>query len=243
MQLLVRSFVIVERILRDRTGHFKEIGQDQDLIPKILEMLVVTLLGLGVFGAAMGLTSGLPWALTSSIKLPLVFCASLLICLPTLYYFSLLVGGHLTLLQTIAVILTALTVTAVLSLGFALISLFFHFTGSEYAFMVTLNVVMLAVSGGAGLLFLVQGALYMEQTAPPSHVSFSAWLGFFLTGGARSAVLVGWIFIFGVIGLQMGWALRPFLGAPGSDFALMRPAEGSFYQSFLGVVEQMLTGG
>ncbi len=206
-------------------------------------MLVVTLLGLGLFGAAMGLTSGLPWALTSSIKLPLVFCASLLICLPTLYYFSLLVGGRLTLLQTIALILTALTVTAVLSLGFALISLFFHFTGSGYSFMVALNVVMLAVSAGAGLLFLVQGALYMDQTAPPAHVSLSGWFGFFLTGGARSAVLVSWVLIFGFIGLQMGWTLRPFLGAPGSDFVLMRPVEGSFYQSFLGVVEQVLSGG
>jgi hypothetical protein len=243
MQRLVTSFTIVERILRDRTGHFKEIGQDDGLTPKIVDMLIVTLLGLGLFGAATGLTSGLPWALSSTVKLPLVFCASLLICLPTLYYFSLLFGGRLTLLQTVAVLLTALTVTAVLSLGFALISLFFHITGSGYAFMVTLNVVMLAVSGSAGLLFLVQGALYLDQTAPPTHVSFLGWLSFFFNGGARSAVLVGWIVIFGAVGLQMGWTLRPFFGAPGTEFALTRPVDGSFYQGFFHVVEQVLTGG
>jgi hypothetical protein len=243
MKRLVSSFAIVERILRDRTVHFEEVGQDEGLIPKIVDMLIVTLLGLGLFGAAMGLTSGLPWALASTIKLPFVFCASLLICLPTLYYFSLLFGGRLTILQTVAVLLTALTVTSVLSLGFALISLFFHFTGAEYAFMVTLNVVMLAVSSSAGLLFLVQGALYLEQSAPPARVTLSGWLGFFFTGGARSAVLVAWIIIFGVVGLQMGWTLRPFFGGPGTDFALMRPMESSFYQGFFQVVEQVLMGG
>jgi hypothetical protein len=181
--------------------------------------------------------------LASTVKLPLLFFGSLVICVPTLYYFSLLFGGRLTFLQTISVLLTALTVIAILSLGFALISLFFHFSGSEYPFMVTLNVVMLAVSGSAGLIFLVQGTLYLEQTAPPARISLGHWLRFFFTGGARSLVLVSWMGIFGAVGMQMGWTLRPFFGAPGTTFVLMRPVEGNFYQGFLNVVERLLTGG
>ena len=81
---LARAFAIVERILRDRSGHFAEIGQRQALPSKIGDMLTVSLLGLGLFGAAMGLTGGLPWMLASTLKLPVLFLASLAICLPTL---------------------------------------------------------------------------------------------------------------------------------------------------------------
>lgn len=243
MQRLASAFAIVERILRDRTGHFAEIGQNEDLPSKIADMLIVTLLGLGLFGAAMGLTSGLPWMLASTAKLPLLFFVSLAICLPTLYHFSLLFGSQLTFTQTVSVLLTALTVTAVLSLGFALISLFFHFSGSEYPFMVTLNVVMLAVSGSAGLIFFIQGTLYLEQTTLPTHISFRHWSRFLLAGGARSLVLMSWMGVFGAVGMQMGWTLRPFFGAPGTTFVLMRPVQGNFYQEFLYIVERLLTGG
>ena len=243
MHRLVSAFAIVERILRDRTGHFAEIGQSQDLPSKIVDMLIMTVLGLGLFGAAMGLTSGLPWMLASAVKLPLLFFASVAICLPTLYYFSVLFGGRLTFAQTISVLLTALTVTSVLCLGFALISLFFHFSGSDYHFMVALNVIMLAISGIAGLMFLVQGTLYLEQTAPPVHISFWQWARFFFYGGARSLVTLIWMGVLGTVGAQMGWTLRPFFGAPGTTFVLMRPVEGDFFQGFLYNLQQLLTGG
>lgn len=239
MQRLARAFAIVERILRDRTAHFAEIRQRQALPSKIGDMLIVSLLGLGLFGAAMGLTSGLPWMLASLVKLPLLFLTSLGICLPTLYYSSLLVGGRLTFSQTVAVLLTALTVTSTLNLGFALISLFFRFSGSGYAFVVVLDVLMLAVSGSAGLIFLIQGALYLEQGDPPEHVNFWRWLRFFFAGGARSLVLMSWIGIFGVVGTQMGWTLRPFFGAPGTSFVLLRPVEGTFYQAFLDILGKL----
>ena len=239
IQRLTRAFAIVERILRDRSGHFAEIRQRQALPSKIGDMLTVSLLGLGLFGAAMGLTGGLPWMLASTVKLPALFLASLTICLPTLYYFSLLVGGRSTFGQTVAILLTALTVTSVLSLGFAMISLFFRFSGSDYAFIVVLDVLMLAVSGSAGLVFLVQGALYLEQTNPPARVSLWHWLRFFFVGGARSLVLMSWIGIFGIVGTQMGWTLRPFFGAPGSTFVLMRPVEGTFYEAFLDILGKL----
>jgi hypothetical protein len=242
MKHLVSAFAIVEHILRDRTGHFAEIGRSEDLTSKIADMLIVTVLGLGLFGTVMGLTGGLPWMLASTIKLPLLFFSSLVICLPTLYHFSLLFGSRLTFMQTISLLLTALTVTAVLSFGFALISLFFHFSGSEYHFMVTLDVIMLAVAGSAGLVFLVQGTLYLEQTAPPAHITFSQWLRF-VVGSGRSLILVSWMGLFATVGTQMGWTLRPFFGAPGTTFVLFRPVQGSFYQGFLRTVEWLLTGG
>ncbi len=243
MQRLSQAFAIVEHILRDRTAHFGAIRDGHDLNSKIADMLIVSLLGMGLFGAAMGLIGGLPWMLASIVKLPLLFLCSLAICTPTLYYFGLLFGSRLTFSQTVAILLTALTVTSILSLGFSFIGLFFRFSGSNYAFMVVLDVLMLAVSGSAGLIFLLQGALYLEQSAPPEHVSLWHWLRFFITGGVRSMVLVSWIWLFGIVGTQMGWTLRPFFGAPGTSFVLMRPVDSNFYQEFFHIFRQLLTGG
>jgi hypothetical protein len=243
MGQIVRSFSIVERVLRDRTNCFAEIGGQEDLPSKIVDMLTMTFLGLGLFGLAMGATGGLPWMLASLVKLPALFFLSLAICLPTLYHFSLLFGGRLTFSQTVALLLTAQTVTAILNLGFALISLFFRLTGSNYAFMVVLSVAMLAVSGCTGLIFLVQGALYLGQGERPAHVGFWDWTRFFVGGGIRSMILVGWIGLFGIVGTQMAWALRPYFGAPGSDFVLFVPLEGSFFQGFLHILERLVTGG
>jgi hypothetical protein len=40
-----------------------------------------------------------------------------------------------------------------------------------------------------------------------------------------------WILIYGVVGAQMGWILRPFLGAPGAPFQLFRERDSNFFQA------------
>jgi hypothetical protein len=38
-----------------------------------------------------------------------------------------------------------------------------------------------------------------------------------------------WILLFGFVGTQLGWTLRPFFGSPGEDFELFRNIDGTFY--------------
>jgi hypothetical protein len=38
-----------------------------------------------------------------------------------------------------------------------------------------------------------------------------------------------WILLFGFVGTQLAWTLRPFFGSPGEKFALFRSIEGNFY--------------
>jgi hypothetical protein len=40
-----------------------------------------------------------------------------------------------------------------------------------------------------------------------------------------------WVIIFGLVGAQMGWVLRPFLGAPGAEFQWFRERQSNFFQS------------
>jgi hypothetical protein len=38
-----------------------------------------------------------------------------------------------------------------------------------------------------------------------------------------------WILLFGFVGTQLAWTLRPFFGDPGRPFSLYREIDGNFY--------------
>ncbi len=221
MRRILQPFAIVERVLRDRIAYFAEIGRGEKLPAKIADLLAITVFGLAVFGFVAGLSGrDIAQALISTVKLPFLFLASGVICLPTLYYFSVLFGSRLRFLQTITLILTAQTVAAILSLGFAPISLLFWLSGSEPLFMVALDTAVLGLAAGLGLIFLVQGALYIQEAQPPDKITFFTWAWMFIKGTLRSLVLAGWMVVYGLVGTQLSYTLRPFFGVPlgGRDF-------------------------
>jgi hypothetical protein len=45
-----------------------------------------------------------------------------------------------------------------------------------------------------------------------------------------------WTLIYGVVGAQMGWILRPFVGTPNLPFTLFRQRESNFFQAFFGAL-------
>ena len=160
----------------------------------------------------------------SAIKLPVLFLVTLLICLPTLYFFNLLYGSQLTFTQTAALMMAAVTVTAALTLAFGSITLFFWLTVPDYEFFVLLNVGVLAITAWWGLSFLRQGMRYVQQ-------------------GARAPmgrILAAWIAIYAFVGTQMGWALRPFFGAPGAPFEIVRRMQGTFYTGVFYIIRTIL---
>jgi hypothetical protein len=46
---------------------------------------------------------------------------------------------------------------------------------------------------------------------------------------ASMTLLYVWILLFGFVGTQLAWTLRPFFGSPGQDFELFRSIDGNFY--------------
>jgi len=219
MRYLIGSFAIVERILRDRLAYFEEISRGEALPATIARLLTVIVLDLAIFGLVAGLngaggTPALAQALRATGLLPLVFLAGGMICLPTLYYFGMLFGARLRFLQTVALILTAQTVSAVLALGCAPISLLFWLSGAGTSFLAWLNVAALGLSTVLGLIFLVQGALYVHEVSPPARMSFTQSLTLLIKGAGRSLVWLGWLGVYGAVVLQLGRTLCPFVVAP-----------------------------
>lgn len=221
MRNILRPFAVVERVLRNRIAYYAEIARGETLQQKIADLAIVTVVGLAIFGFVAGLSGrNILQAVVAAVKMPGLFLASGIICLPTLYYFSVLFGSRLRFLQTITLILTTQAIAAVLAVGTAPISLLFLLSGAELPFLVVLNIGVLALSATLGLIFLVQGVLYVQETEPPDKVTFFGWAGMLIKGTFRSIVLVAWTVVYGLVGTQLSYTLRPFFGIPlaGNNF-------------------------
>ena len=276
--------LIVERILRDRAGIWDQIIAERELPKLILRMLLSIAICLAAYGAVLGASNSWLQALVSTVKLPLLFLATLAICLPTLYLFNLVFGARLSVLQTCALIMVAITVTAVLTFAFAPISLFFLITARSYAFFKLLNVGILILTALVGLRFLISGMRALNEhvivvsrlsnqvvvsASLPERELVSATVGGAAnpatpppTNGSGPAapqnqeamaphpaaserpasmiLLYIWILLFGFVGTQLAWTLRPFFGNPRAPFELFRDLDGTFYGDILSTVGGLL---
>lgn len=226
----MKYLTIVEVILRTREQFFAEIANSFDLPYKITAMLVSSFLFMAIYGGVMGATHSIPQVISSFIKLPILFIVTLLICAPSLYFFSIFFGSHQTILQNIALVLTAMTTTAVFLVSFAPVTLFFLMTTSEYQFFKLLNVVVFAISGYMGVLFFRQG---MRNSVDAQNKEGA---------GMRWLIFTLWIVLYGFVGTQMAWTLRPFIGTPNQEFALFRQVGGNFYENVVESFNDLVEG-
>ena len=225
--------LIIERILRDREGVWRQIAEERRINELILQMLASSSAALALYGVVLGLSNSWLQALASAVKLPVLFLLTLAICLPTLYLFNLVFGSRLTVRQALAMVLAAITVTAMLTLAFAPISLFFLLSAPDYDFFKLLNVAILTLTGVVGLSFLVNGMQHIngepalapaQPAAGPEQSEAQAE-----PRPVNMSLLYLWIVLYGFVGTQLGWTLRPFFGDPSQAFALFRDIEGNFY--------------
>ncbi|MEV4540673.1 hypothetical protein [Micromonospora echinaurantiaca] len=157
------SPLVIERILRDRQGIWQQIVAERDLNALTGRMLVSSAVALACYGAVLGAFHSALMALTSAVKLPLLFLVTLVICLPTLYLFNLVFGARLSVRQSVALVMVAITVTSMLAVAFAPISLFFLITAPDYGFFKLLNVAILTLSAVVGLRFLTGGMQVLNE--------------------------------------------------------------------------------
>ncbi|MBL8728023.1 MAG: hypothetical protein JNM25_06305 [Planctomycetes bacterium] len=242
----------VDSLLR---GHFT---RRDDLLAGRIAVPSKTLTIAGVLlGCAYGLFMGLYAVLRSEnpsseqllatvAKVPLLFLATLCVTFPSLYVFSALANSRLTAAQTLRLLLAAITVNLALLASFGPVTAFFTLSTDSYPFLVVLNVVFFALSGFAGLMFLrrVLDTVFLPAPPRPSETE-----GERDDAGRplpplpnRADAAVGrrvfsiWILTYGLVGAQMGWILRPFIGAPTLEFTFFRPRDASF---FAGVIEAL----
>ncbi|MEP7293388.1 MAG: actin-binding WH2 domain-containing protein, partial [Chloroflexota bacterium] len=150
------------------------------------------------------------------------------ICTPSLYFFNLLFGSRQTLSQSISLILTAMTTTAVLLFSFAPVTLFFLLTSSEYAFFKLLNVACFAVAGLMGVIFLRQGMVAISDWDNPQSAH------------TRRTIFLLWVVLYAFVGTQLAWTLSPFIGDPEIPFMFVRQIGGNFYSDVFTSLRQLI---
>lgn len=181
-----------------------------------------------------GYGSGWMYSLTAAIKLPLLFLLTLAICLPLLYVLNILIGTRQQFRVMLGVLMSSLAVTSILLAACALILAFFMLSTESYAFITLLNVGIFAIAGLYGVWFLAQA---MHKLAP----HFEATSEETEAGNVR-AVINWWLVTYGIVGTQMAWMMRPFIGHPGSPFSVFREQESNFYITIVQLIRHLFFG-
>ena len=224
----MESFVSAAGILTDSAKFVEEVRNPATLAKRTRALVFVAVILMAVYGAFMGAFGGAPQALSSAIKLPLLFVFTAAICFPTLYILNQFAGAKVTAAQYLALVFGAITVCALILIAFAPISAFFLMSSTNYQFFKLLNVAILAVAAFRGVRFLYAHALTLSNNGEGNPV-------------VRRRILSFWVVLFAFVGSQLGWTLRPFFGSPGMKFEVVREVGGNFYADVAKSAKEVLT--
>ena len=202
----------------------------------------------------------------STVKLPMLFLLTLVVTFPSLYVFNALFGGRASFSDTLRLLVGAVTINLVVAASFGPILGFFTLSTTSYSFMVLLNVVLLAIAGMVALAFLLQTLRRMvypvvqllpvrrnppEQTddadepddapkAPPTRPMGALDRPPSPPPPQAKNVFQVWVLIYALVGAQMSWVLRPFIGSPNMPFEWFRPRSGNFFQAVMASLQHLL---
>ncbi len=212
----MNHFAILMHFLRDRQKFLEEISKGIRLENKIVALLISSSAFFALYGAIIGSFSGGLQMVASAIKLPALYLITLAICLPTLYFFDVITGSRRSFGQYLALLLASMSIIGVMLFSFAPIILFFRLSINDYRFFQLLNVVIFTITGLVGINVFYRSLIYINEQDSESPKN-------------RTAMIRGWLVLYGFVGSQLGWTLRPFFGTPDKPFQLFRNLESNFY--------------
>jgi len=221
-----RYFAVLIGLLRDRASFLEEIRSGVKLKSKMIALLSCSSLFFAIYGAIIGSFNGWAQALSSMVKLPVLYLITLFICFPTLYFFNILFGSRKTAGQHFSMVLTAASVISVLLFSFGPITLFFRISSYNYQFFKLLNVAIFGITGLIGVNFLYQGMHLLSQEDEDGRET-------------RMKVLQFWLLLYAFVGTQLAWTLRPFFGSPGAPFEMLRQMQGNFYLDIFSAIGEI----
>ena len=216
-------------LLSDRERFFTEIAEGEGLRDKLVSATCTLVALLALYGAAAGAYAGPAQAVSSAIKLPLLFLGTLAICFPGFFLIQVLVGSRLRLAQVLALVLGALSLSAILLAAVVPVTAFFLFTGANYYVLTLLHVLIVLGAGLVGMAVLHEGLAFAceKRGVYPKKAM---------------TIMKVWAVLFAFVGIQMAWNLQPFVGDRGQPFRLFRHNEGNFYTAIIYSLEKLSHG-
>lgn len=182
------------------------------------ESLVIALAGSTLFGAWTGLYAmTLAQFLASAIKAPLLLLGTTVVCFPTFFMVQYVLAPRALSLRA-ATLLQASTV-AVIGGAWSVVALpcsLFLANSENHSAAKWLVALVAAFGGVLGMLWFARGFRNATSSA---------------TRRGTFALLLPYCVLYGLVGAQLAWSLRPFLGAPSLGFALFRPMGGNLLEN------------
>lgn len=159
---------------------------------------LIALVSFLLFGLVLGCFAKHEQLWQAPLKISGGLLIAAMICFPSLYIFSTLAGGKLSVQQLGACLAGALALAGLLLLGFAPAIWIFAESTNSFGFMGVLGI-------GAWLIALLFGLRFLQTAVQTA-------------GATQSGPMVIWGFVFALVTLQMTTSLRPILGRSAQPF-------------------------
>ncbi len=187
-------------------------------------LLLVAVCGTA-YGVAMGTFSGLGpgrWLqlVYSGVKVPLLMLVTFGLCLPTFFVLNTVSGLRDDFGQAVSAVAATQAGSAVVLAGLSPVTLWFYASCGSYQAVLLFNLGMFAVAWVAAQ--RIVSRYYAPLVAQRA--------------GHRRLLRV-WFVLYGFVGIQMAWLLRPFVGAPNLPVTFFR--EGAWGNAYV-VVASLL---
>ena len=185
-------------------------------------------LGMGSFGGFVPDTGRTWWLqpIFSALKLPVLLTVTGLLTLPAYIVVQSVLGLRSDLARLLDTLLCTQAVVAVSLAAMSPLTLLWYASVDDYNLALLLHILAFAVAAAAGQVVLRRLMRPLVRRNP-----------------LHRRLLRFWGVAYAFIGIQMGWSLRPFIGAPGAEVTFFR--EASFtnaYVALWNLLTRLLSG-
>jgi hypothetical protein len=175
----------------------------------------------GVMGSFGGLEGDRPWQVAyAAAKVPLLLLATLALSLPSYFVLNTLLGLRADFAEALRGVIASQAALAVILVALAPLVLFWYASTDAYQPSILFNAAMFAVASLGGQVVLRR-----------------AYRPLIARSDRHRILLRAWVAIYAFVGIQLGWTLRPFLGAPNEPSRFFR---GGDWESAYVIVARMI---
>ncbi|MFN7975396.1 MAG: hypothetical protein U0166_24185 [Acidobacteriota bacterium] len=220
MEAIGAASSVVAEAVRDHRSILDRIRDGQDLGAFLKTSLLGSAVGAAMFGMALGsFAHSLPQLVISTVKMPILLLGSAGLCFPAFFVLQTLVAPNpLDLARALSLQASALLGAGIVWGSMAPPAMFLIATSSDYPFSQLLALGIGGLGGLVAVVRLLQGYLRLCGTGwhPKSLV-----------------LLLGYGIVFGMVGAQLSWVMRPFVGSPTMPPTLFRNLQGNIFTAIL----------
>jgi len=198
-----------------------------------LQWLVCFVLVFGfVYGAVMASYTGLSpgrWhqLLYVGLKVPMLLLVTFVLCLPSFFVVNAVVGLRADFGEALHAIVAAQACVTFALAALAPVTAFFYLSCTDYGLAILFNAVMFTLACAAAQVVMRRYYGPLIRRSP-----------------AHRRMLYFWFLFYAFVGIQMGWVLRPFIGAPSAPVQFFRSdAWGNAYVVVLRLVRRAMESG